>query len=227
MRISKVLSVAGFTALMGLCGSVLPAAAGPTYVFGPSSGTQPSDVGTITLTQLNSTSVDVDLVFKASNYGIVNTGGPHVSFGFNIAPSVGTLGISFVTPASGNFAFGSFTLDTAGSGGFNTVLDDSAGNGSGKGYYGPLEFVLSSASGLSTDDFTSVGGVYFEADLTDGNGPGQGNTGEQTWSNRVDPPPTTVPEPFTMSLFGAGLAGMAAMRRRRRNANILSGATVA
>jgi hypothetical protein len=30
------------------------------------------------------------------------------------------------------------------------------------------------------------------------------------------PPPTSVPEPFTMSLFGAGLAGVVAMRRRKR-----------
>ena len=215
MRIAKFTSVAAFTALMGLCGAAIPAAAGPTYVFGPSSGTQPSDVGTITLTQQGSTSVDVSLVFKAANYGILNTGGPHVSFGFNIASGVGPLGISFVTPAGGTFAYGSFTLDTLGAGGFNTILDDSAGNGSGKAYYGPLEFVLSSAGGLSTDDFKPTGGVYFEADLTDGTGVGQGNTGEQVWSGRVDPP-SPVPEPFTLSLFGAGLAGAFAARRRKR-----------
>jgi len=199
-------------ALLGglIVGLSTPALAGPMYVFNTSSGTQPSDVGTITLTQVNSTSVDVSLVFKAANYGIVNTGGPHVPFGFNLASGSGTLGISFVTPSGGNFASGSFTLDTAGAGGFNTILDDSAGNGSSQGYYGPLEFVLSRTGGLSTDDFTAVGGTYFEADLTDGDA---GNTGEQIWTNRGTPR-ENIPEPVTMSLFGAGLLGVGALRRR-------------
>jgi hypothetical protein len=30
------------------------------------------------------------------------------------------------------------------------------------------------------------------------------------------PPPPPVPEPLTLSLFGAGLAGLIAMRRRRK-----------
>jgi hypothetical protein len=202
------LSAAALTALMGLSTAAL---AGPIYTFNTSSGTQPSNVGTITLTQVNSTSVDVSLVFSAANYGLVNTGGPHVTFGFNLAAGPGTLGISFVTPPGGNFAFGSFSLNTAGAGGFNTILDDSAGNGSSKGYYGPLEFVLSRSGGLSTDDFIDTdSGAYFEADLTDG---AAGNTGEQIWKGGST---TYVPEPLTMSLFGAGLAGIGALRRRKR-----------
>jgi len=194
-----------------------PALAGPIYTFSTSSGTQPSNVGIITLTQVDNNSVDVDLAFSAANYGLVNTGGPHVTFGFNLAAGSGTLGIAFVTPVNGTFAFGSFSLDTTGAGGFNTILDDSAGNGSGKGYYGPLEFVLSRPGGLSTDDFiATASGPYFEADLTDG--PALGNTGEQTWTDRKDPPPTNIPEPFTVSLFGAGLAGMTVLGRRRKRA---------
>jgi hypothetical protein len=189
-----------------------PALAGPIYTFNTSSGTQPSNVGTITLTQVTSTSVDVNLVFSAANYGLVNTGGPHVTFGFNLAAGSGTLGISFVTPPGGNFAFGSFSLNTAGAGGFNTILDDSAGNGSSKGYYGPLEFVLSRSGGLSTDDFIGTGsGAYFEADVTDG---AAGNTGEQIWTGSSST--THIPEPLTMSLFGAGLAGIGALRRRKK-----------
>jgi len=115
-----------------------PALAGPVYIFSTSSGAQPSNVGTITLTQVDSNSVDVDLTFITPNYGLVNTGGPHVTFGFNLAGALDTLDISFVTPVSGAFTSGSFSLDTAGAGGFDTVLDDSAGNGSGKGYYGRL-----------------------------------------------------------------------------------------
>lgn len=55
MSISKCLSlVAG-----GLLLSAASAVAGPTYTFSISEGVQPSNVGTVTLSQVNSTTVDV------------------------------------------------------------------------------------------------------------------------------------------------------------------------
>src|SRR6266853_923270 len=47
----------GLTLLMAMPAS--PAFAGSTYTFSVSEGTQPSNVGTITLTQVNGTTVDV------------------------------------------------------------------------------------------------------------------------------------------------------------------------
>jgi len=72
---------------------------------------------------------------------------------------------------------------------------------------------LTRAGGLITDDFIGNDqGVFFSADLSDGR-----NTGAQAWSVGIDPP-TTVPEPVTMSLFGAGLAGAFLARRRKKQA---------
>ena len=57
------------------------ALAGPIFVFSTSVGTQPSNVGTITLTQVTATTVDVlvdllDTSLPLPRYGFVNTGGP-------------------------------------------------------------------------------------------------------------------------------------------------------
>lgn len=200
-------------------GVAAPAFAGPTYVFSPSTGTQPSDVGVITLTQLTANSVDVLVDLKSSTYGFVNTGGPHTPFAFDLSGS-GALSIDFISPngtPDGTYADGRFYLDTFGGsngsfGYFNTAIDSTAHNGSGDAYYGDLEFVLS-RTGLSTDNFISNGHAFFSADLTNGI-----DTGAQGWNDGIDPPspPVAAPEPLTLSLFGAGLVGAAAIRRRSR-----------
>lgn len=208
-------SIAGVILALGIAA---PAFAGPIFVFAPSSGTQPSDVGVITITQLTGTSVDVLLDLKPG-YGIINSGGPHTPFAFNLSGS-GALSIDFISPngtPDGTYSKGRFSLNTAGGsngvfGSFGTAIDSTAGNGSSDGYYGDLEFVLSRVGGLDTTDFISNGLAYFSADLTDGT-----NTGSQGWNEGVDPP-ARVPEPLTLSLFGAGLGGLTMLRRRKKNA---------
>ena len=194
--------------------SATPAMAGPLYTFGISEGTQPSDVGTVTLTQDGANSVDVS-VDLLPGYGFVNTGGPHTPFAFNLS-GVGTPSIDFTTPLDGIYASGVFSLNAAGGdntpyGTFGIAIDSTAGNGSGNGYYGDLLFTLTRAGGLDTGDFVANSDdAYFSADLTDGL-----NTGAQAWTTRtVQNNDTQVPEPGTIGLFGVALLGIAAARRR-------------
>ncbi len=202
-----------------------PAYAGPTYSFATSVGIQPSNAGVITISQVDSMHValSVDL---ASGYGFLNTGGPHTPFAFTVAGS-GALSIStFSLPVNGVYTApngSSYTLSLNTAGGANTpygnygvAIDSSAGNGSNNAYYGDLLLVLYRASGLDTNDFVTngAGGYYFSADLTDGS-----NTGAQAWTIRqivTGPTPTRVPEPLTLSLLGAGMVGIAGLRRRKR-----------
>lgn len=183
-----------------------------TFTFSTSVGTQPTNVGVITLTQVNATTVNV-LVDLLGGYGFLNTGGPHTPFAFNLNGTESGVSANFITPALGSYTFGVFSLSTTNGdntpyGSYGISINNSAGNGSSNAYFGDLQFNVTRTSGLSTTDFiTNGGGYYFSADLTDGR-----NTGAQAWSERS----TTVPEPSTIALMSAGLAGMFTVARRRR-----------
>jgi hypothetical protein len=210
----------------GLLLSAASAFAGPTYTFTTSQGVQPSDVGTVTLTQVNSTTVDVlvdlaDTTPPLPSYGFINSGGPHTPFAFTLAGTESGVSATFLQPAGGIYAFGIFSLSTANGGAtpygtFGISIDSTAGNGTSNAYFGDLEFNVTRASGLSTDDFIlnaaldpgSSGPAYFAADLTDG----VGNTGSQAWITGTT---TSVTEPASLTILGTAFGALAFARRRR------------
>jgi hypothetical protein len=184
-----------------------------------------NDFGTVLLMQ-NGANVDVT-VTPASGNAFVSTGAGE-SLLFDL-PGITSLTIAGLT--SGFTALntnGTTHVTSAGSysgggvgGGFNYAIDCSGcGNGGSSVLTGPLDFTI---DGITLDDFKATDdGYYFASDLCVGTshsgdrlqcGGTPGATGNV--SAEVDAA-VPVPEPFTLSLFGAGLAGAIAMRRRKK-----------
>ena len=217
MMVKSIIHYAAMAA-GGLLLSAASALAGPVYTFTTSQGVQPSNVGTITLTQINSTTVDVfvdlsDTTLPAPQYGFINTGGPHTPFAFNLAGTESGVSATFLQPSGGTYTFGVFSLSTTDGGAtpfgtFGISIDSTAGNGSSNAYYGDLKFDVTRASGLSTDDFIANASLaYFAADLTNGS-----DTGSQAWLIRV----SAVPEASTWAMMILGFFGVGFMAYRRK-----------
>jgi len=158
----------------------------------------------------------LDTTAPLPKYGLLNTGGPHTPFSFTLAGSEVGVTASFIQPVGGIFSFGLLTMNLAGGantpfGTYGVAIDSSARNGSGKAYYGDLEFNLYRPSKLLMTDFiANEKGYYFAADLTDG----RSNTGAQAWKT-PDVPDGHVPDGgSTIALLGSAMLGVGFLRRR-------------
>jgi hypothetical protein len=140
---------------------------------------------------------------------MVNSGGPHTPFVFNLASAVADSTVE-VTGVNFKSVIGSQPATPYGD--FTNGIVYNGQNGGGHGSHGPLEFFVFNANGITISDFvTNSGGYYFAADLY-GTG---GKAGSVAATTTV-----TVPGP----VVGAGLpgliaacGGLLALARRRRS----------
>ena len=185
-----------------------------------------NDFGTVFLQQVGA-NVDVT-VTPASGNGFVKTGaGDALLFDLKGITSITIAGLTTGFTAlntTGTITSASSYSGGGVGGGFNYAIQCSGcGNGGSGILTGPLDFTI---DGISLADFQATdNGYYFASDLCIGTSSGRngltcggspGVTGNV--SAEFDPPgaPLPVPEPLTLSLFGAGLAGAFAARRRKK-----------
>jgi hypothetical protein len=215
------------TAAVAFFSPVAASAVPITYTlqfFDASSGLPAGPFGTVTVGDPVGNTIIVEVALN-SGFKFLHTGG-HDGFVFNTDKSV-TLGIDVLTvnPATGwtthaNGAFVDPPFATPSGNKFNQSITCCGGvNGAGAAVTGPL-FVDVTAAGITQADFIANGlGYFFAVDIL------QTSTGF-TGAVAAKGPDVTctdcgvrnVPEPFTLSLFGAGLAGAAILGRRRKRA---------
>jgi hypothetical protein len=214
MSVLKATVLAG---LIGLCAA--PASAAVIYKFDQDncsgSGCGLSNYGTVTLTDIVGGGVNVNVALLGGS-GLIDSGALKfhaLTFNLAGAPAVTITGL----PSSWSFAGPTSYTPGGGFGTFNYLIDCNAACAPNNPWIGGLDFNITTTS-ITTDSFIDGGSTsdtYFVADISNPNG-GRALTGRigASYSGHG----TEIPEPFTLSLFGMGVAGVAAMRRRRKTA---------
>jgi hypothetical protein len=224
----KTLAIALATgaALMAVCNAAEAGAIVYTFDQDGCSGTGCglTSYGTVTLTDLfnsgNPAGVNVKVALSGGS-GLVDTGALDFhSMAFNLfgSPSINISGLPSSWTVTGPTSY----TPNGGWGTFNFYLDCNAACGPNNPWTSGLDFDITTPSitAASFIDSGTASDTYFIADISNPNGgtPLTGRIGA-SYTGTTE----RVPEPLTLSLFAAGLAGMAGIRRRKS----LSGATVA
>ncbi len=208
-------------ALGGLCLAAAPAAAAVldeslTDYVGSGTPSLASPYGTVTLNDNGGPDVTVTVAL-ASGVGFVNTGaGYSLTWDLAGAPTITvpanslTAGFSLVSSSPGS-------LTAGGSGSWDYAIacaTATCGHGGNSPYTGPLSFTIDN---VALADFIANGsGNDFSADVCLGvsNGSCSGGITGVVVANTGITGQSTVPEPATISLFGAALGTLALLRRR-------------
>ena len=175
-------------------------------------------VGTVTVTEiLGGLTVAVDVL---NGWALVNTGGPHTPFAFNLDADFTATGFSTQTAKNGantavwsdqkpaaDTPYGTFTNGIA------STMDQGGlpGHGESDNNTFELQFTL---AGATITDFTKNGlGYFFAADVSNPRG-GTGAVASalSTEINLL----TAVPEPSTWAMMLLGFAGVGFMAYRRK-----------
>lgn len=153
-----------------------------------------------------------------SNYALVFslTGGPNITIG-NL--TTGDFSVGDNSGGAPNISaggdFGSFMYG---------ITCSACGAGASDPKHGPIAFDITTTAidtSMFTDGIKTAGphvnhtGIYFVVDIL-GPNDGTGRIGAGAGHTPDENPPPDVPEPATLALFGIGLAGVSAYRRRNR-----------
>jgi len=216
---------AAIVAALALFAPVAASAVPITYTlqfFDASSGLPAGPFGTVTVGDPVGNTIEVEVALNPG-FQFVQTGGPHDGTVFEtsipVALSVNTTA-GHTVPTTGWTAHANGTFSDTPFGTFNQDVVCCGGQiGGSHAVSGPL-FIDVTAVGITQADFIANSlGYFFAVDILQtstgftgavaAKGPDSGGCGANCGVENV-------PEPFTLSLFGAGLLGAAALGRRRR-----------
>lgn len=192
--------------------------------FDASSGLPAGPFGTVTVGDLSGGQIVVTVALN-SGFEFVHTGG-HDGFTFETSSAVNVAIDPTSVPTTGWTTNATGATDTFTNPPFdswnNSVTCCGNQNGASHAVSGPLVLDITGA-GLSQASFIANGlGYFFAVDILSTTGLTNGKTGSVAAKGPdvtcTDCGVRDVPEPFTLSLFGAGLAGAAAFGRRRKKA---------
>jgi hypothetical protein len=159
-------------------------------------------LATVTISDLAGGGVSVDLSLDKAIY-FASTGGPHITFAFNLDKSISFDDLTFSNPSKSDFAF---VLDKNAGTTFGAFTDGVNGTwtGTSNHFAGPIDFDI---AGVSVSDFRqNAKGYWAVTDVL-----GSAGTGEVGGLFGVTTTLTTtsgVPEPSTWAMMFIGFAGL-------------------